>query len=187
MWPFPARAKEWQVPALALGFTALASLATAQAPAGSFSDLQSIVKPGDTVSVTDAAGHEVTGKVLEISPSTLVLAPSKAAAGARREWTDTDVVTVRHRRHDSVIEGVLIGAVVGAGIGALGAHHCGQTLGCVGTRISFLTVGLAVGAGVGIVVDAAVTSRPVVFERPPTAMASAGQVRRAGVLVTCRF
>ena len=187
MWLFSADGNGRRVLALVIGFTALASLATAQTPAVSFGELQSIVRPGDTVSVTDAAGHEVTGKVLEISPSTLAVTPSRGAAGVRRVWTDADVAAVRQRRRDSVMEGALIGAVVGAGIGALGAHHCGHSAGCVGSTASFLALGMGIGAAAGIGLDAAITSSALIYQRPPTAMASVGQVRRAGVLITCRF
>ena len=55
----PVVAERWRRSALlCLLFTALAQTATAQGLAGSFEQLQVLVKPGDTVTVVDGTGVE---------------------------------------------------------------------------------------------------------------------------------
>ena len=99
---------------LSVLFTALAQPAAAQGTAGSFEQLQVLVKPGDTVSVTDAAGRETTGKIAELSSSTLIL----LTADARREWTEDGVATIKQRRNDSLANGAIYGLAIGAGLAA---------------------------------------------------------------------
>jgi hypothetical protein len=57
-------------------------------------------------------------------------------------------------RRDSLRNGLLIGAAIGAVIGAIGADRCGNDFGCTGDTWQFLALGAAVGAGVGLGVDA---------------------------------
>jgi hypothetical protein len=65
--------------ALALTFTVAPSSAHAQGIAGSYDQLRGLVWPGDEVIVVDAKGRESTGRIADLSPSSLVLTVSLAA------------------------------------------------------------------------------------------------------------
>src|SRR5690349_5344279 len=85
--------------------------------AGSFEQLQLLVKPGDTVSVTDLKGTLNTGRITELSTSVLRL----QVDGAIRDLSQNDVLEIKQRRTDSLANGAKIGALVGTGAGILGA------------------------------------------------------------------
>jgi len=84
----------------------------AQEPVKSFDQLNTRLKPGDTVWVTDAQGRELKGHVVELTPSSLVLdgrPPRSFGAG--------DVRAVKERAGSSIGKGVLWGTLAGAGYG----------------------------------------------------------------------
>ena len=58
---------------LCLAVLAATATAEVQGIANSFTELRLLVRPGDTVSVTGTAGGEVTGKVADLSASSLAL------------------------------------------------------------------------------------------------------------------
>ena len=65
----------WKV-AIALAVICLLfafALAAAQEPVTSFDQLNTRLKVGDTVWITDAQGREVTGKIRALSPASLLL------------------------------------------------------------------------------------------------------------------
>ncbi len=93
-----------------LGATATAE---AQGIANSFTELRLLVRPGDTVSVTNTTGGEVTGKIAELSPSALAL----MVEGHRQDLREVDVTAIRQRRSDSLQNGAFIGLCIGAGYG----------------------------------------------------------------------
>jgi hypothetical protein len=97
--------------ALAVALTA-PGLASAQEPVKSFDQLNTRLKPGDTVWVTDAQGRELKGHVVELTPSSLVLdgrPPRSFGAG--------DVRAVKERAGSSIGKGALWGTLAGAGYG----------------------------------------------------------------------
>ena len=65
-----ARAARWCA-AVFLLVIATAPMVEAQVLASSFNQLQVLVKPGDTVRVTDGTGVEVRGTIGALSPSSL--------------------------------------------------------------------------------------------------------------------
>ena len=87
------------------------SPAPAQATANSFAELQTVLKKGQTVMVTDASGQRVKGKVAEVSPSSLVVLIPEARTFA--EGTVREI-----RAAGSSRNGALIGLGVGGGVGA---------------------------------------------------------------------
>ena len=91
------------------------SAATAQAPVSSFGQLASRLQPGDTVYVTDAAGTEHTGKLADLSASSLTLQRD----GAPRSFAAEDVRAIRWQQPDSMLNGMLIGLTAGAAGGAI--------------------------------------------------------------------
>jgi hypothetical protein len=99
----------------ALGFGLLFILPAtggAQELAGSFDQLRVLVKPGDTVRVTDSRGQEVRGSIANLSPSSLAL----QAGEGRRTFLETDIAAIHQRRNDSLANGAKWGFAVGAGL-----------------------------------------------------------------------
>ena len=115
-----------------------------------------LVGPGDTVTVTDRTGREMKGKIAALSPSTLAL----LADGIRHDLTDADVAFIRQRRPDSLADGARRGFIVGALIGAVGASGAGRF-----TAVAALGQGI-MGLGVGVAVDAMISSRKTIYDGP---------------------
>ena len=84
--------------AVILGLLAAASPIEAQQFASTFDQLSVLVKPGDTVSVTDDTGRETRGTIAALSPSSLEL----MVAGTRQSFLEGQTRTIRHRRSDSL-------------------------------------------------------------------------------------
>jgi hypothetical protein len=145
----------------ALFATCHAGLAAAQTVPSSFKDMQFLVKAGDRVTVIDAAGAKITGRISELDPSTLSIA---SATGPRR-FTQDDVVVVRQRRPDPLKNGAVIGAVLGAGMGLMtelscrgSDEYCGQA--------GWVTLGSTLwGLGAGVFTDALLKTTTDVFRR----------------------
>ena len=64
--------------------------------ARSFEQLQVLVKPGETVVVTDTGGHSTKGKVQSITASTLKIAHNKEV----REFSQNETFEITERRGD---------------------------------------------------------------------------------------
>lgn len=144
---------------------ATASLAEAQR-ASSFAQLPLLIGPGDTITVTDRTGREMKGRIKNLSPSTLAL----LVDGIRHDLTDADVALVRQRRPDSLSDGALRGFAVGALVGTVAVWSAGAP-----GLIPFAALGQGVlGLGVGVAVDAAISSRKTIYGR-------AGSTRRLAV------
>jgi hypothetical protein len=141
---------------------ALASPApcAAQEPVTSFDQLNTRLKPGDTVWVTDAQGREVKGKVQALAPGELTV----NADGARR-FGARDVGAIRERKHDSLLGGAIIGggagALVGLGMGSFSGEWRWDD-----AAEGALIFG-AIGAGIGVGIDALIPGRKVVTYRAP--------------------
>jgi hypothetical protein len=144
----------------ALFILAVASTAGAQGIARSYEQLQLLVRPGDSVSVVDASGREASGKILELSATTLAL----QVDGTRLEVSEPDARTIRMRRQDPLGNGARNGFITGALFG-LPAMCCLKTPGVI------MVAGLygGVGAAIGVGIDAMITRRQVIFDRAGTA------------------
>jgi len=81
----------------------------------SFEELQTILKVGQKVAVTDDRGGEIKGKVGELTASSLVVL---APVNRNRTFTKDSITKIR--RTDSSWNGALIGLGVGAAIAAAG-------------------------------------------------------------------
>lgn len=77
----------------------------------SFDELRRHVKPGTTVVVLDASGNKTTGKVVDVTGDSLSL---RAGDGSTR--TISGDATIWHLTSDSLTNGILIGAALGAAI-----------------------------------------------------------------------
>jgi hypothetical protein len=87
------------------------AVAAAQEPVTSFDRLNTRLKPGDTVWITDAAGREIKGRIQTLAPDAIALKGGDAGTLAAR-----DVRLIRERGHDSLKNGALIGLGVGGGL-----------------------------------------------------------------------
>jgi hypothetical protein len=151
----------------ALLATCSAGLASAQTVPSSFKDMQFLVKPGDRVTVIDASGAKVTGRISELDSSTLSIT---SATGPRR-FAQDDVVVVRQRRPDPLKNGALIGAAFGAGMGLMTELSCGGYEYC--GQAGWVTLGSTVwGLGVGVFTDALLKTSTDVFRHGPGTMSS---------------
>jgi hypothetical protein len=150
---------------LASAFWATTPVAAQQV--SSFEQLQLLVKPGDTILVTDGAGATTKGKIESLTPESLRLSVKKTV----REFSRGDTRLIRQWRQDSLGNGALIGAVSGAGFGVFMAIMCGIGEGGCGNGTSALLIGMFTGAGtgVGVGVDALIISRHTLYKSPGTA------------------
>jgi len=158
----------WAFLAALLGLL-LPAPAAAQEPVKSFDQLNTRLKVGDTVWVTDAQGREVKGRITSFGPAAIGV----DANGAQVLRAD-EIRAVEHRRRDSLWNGALIGFGVGLGAGAATLPWaCSDSCSGVGqgVLIGFLMGGI--GAGIGIGVDAAIPGRRQIVYRAGTASPSA--------------
>ena len=146
--------------AIALLLLATAS-AEAQEVAGTFHQLRVLVKAGDTLTLTDATGQRLRGKLAELSASSLVL----EIAGARRLFQDNDVAIIEKRGADSLKNGALIGLAIGGGL-------FGPAIGAATGDWGFAVVGgliyAGIGAGIGVGVDALIEGSRVIYAGAPS-------------------
>lgn len=123
---------------------------------------------GDVVHVTDTAGMTVKGKLSAITPDVLKVQVGSAV----RDIAMANVRQVQWRRRDSVLNGLVIGAAIGAipGIYWLIADPNECTGLCPEDYAS-----IAVGAGVGALIDRAIGRTVTVYS------ASANRAQRLTV------
>ena len=138
--------------------------AEAQQLASSFAQLSVLVKPGDTVTVTDSTGRETRGIIAALSPSSFEL----TVAGSRRAFLEDETRTIRQRRSDSLKNGALWGVAVGAGLGLLTLIDTEPTAGDV---IASTALMAGLGTAVGFGIDAIFSSNDLIFVRSPRASA----------------
>jgi hypothetical protein len=141
--------------------------ADAQELAGSFDQLRVLVKTGDKITVTDDAGREITGRIAELSSSSLTL----LVGDKRRDLQAKEIDTIRQRRGDSLANGAKWGFGIGASLGFVGSleivNQDGVTDDAAIVAIATLFYG-AVGAGIGVGVDAMNSSDQVIYARRAT-------------------
>ncbi len=175
--------------------------AGAQTVATSFPELQGLVRPGDTIYVTEASGRTTKGKLREISQATLELLVRKTASDGSQSFvpqarlTESDVRQILVARRDPPWKGMLIGL---AAVGGPWAFVCSR--GCEYNEYggedliritALITTGIA--AGIGTLVDAAMVKRTMVYYKAPTARSPAVGVSpllsksMAGIQMSLRF
>jgi len=142
------------------------ALAAAQEPVRDFSQLNTRLKPGDTIWVTDGQGRQVKGRINSLAPDSLGV-----DAGGFRTFSAGDVTMIHLREGDSLANGALIGLAVGAVAGALVmVAVCDGEAGCApGGAL----LGAGAGAGIGVGIDAARGGKRVLAYRAPGASGSA--------------
>ena len=149
-------------------------------------NLETILMPGMTVWITDSGGREEKRRIVGVSGDIVT-----AAAGDEiRRLRTIDVMRVSVRHSDSLINGAFIGA--GAAL-ASGLFLCRLTEPwevCRGNAGPMFRIG-AVGAGVGIGIDALIRGRRTIYEaaRGATRLRAAPIVARhaGGLQVSLSF
>jgi hypothetical protein len=172
-------------------FTVVGSaVASAQEIASTFDQLRVLVKSGDKITVTDASGRETSGRIETLSSSALAL----LIDGARREFTPTEVSAIRQRKPDTLATGAKIGFGIGAGLGLLvGSALASEYDEIDGGEVVLISLMYgALGAGIGVGIDAMVTREQVIFARPagstPTVrLAPLVTPRRRGLAIAVAF
>ena len=142
----------------------LPTFAGAQEPVKSFDQLNTRLKVGDTVWVTDAQGREVKGKIRDLSATSLLL----DAGGTPQDLQAARVATIQLQPKDSLKNGVLWGALAGFAGGALSCllnPQCAGDEAGAGMATGLAIVGAAAGAGIGAGVDAAIKGPRLVIYR----------------------
>ena len=137
--------------------------------ATSFEQLRVIVGPGAKVTVTDAGDTQLSGRIVELSSSSL----SIIANGTRHDFSEGDIASIRQRRGDPLGNGALWGFAVGAGLAALAAGATAADCDCdvsAGLWLLLVAAEGAFGAGIGVGIDALIRRDLVVYQpRPPVA------------------
>jgi hypothetical protein len=124
--------------------------------------LETALIPGMTVWITDSGGREAKTRIVGVSGDIV----TTTAGNDIRRLRTTDVMRVRVRHSDSVINGALIGA--GAAL-ASGLFLCSLTEpweNCRDDVGPMFRIG-AIGAGVGIGIDALIRGRRTIYEVAP--------------------
>jgi len=157
--------------------------------ARSFEQLQVFVSPGDTVLVRDDSGEEVSGRIARLTATELVV----LVANTPRVFAATDPLRIRQRRGDSLANGTWIGFASGVGLAVVAvAADGGDYFASPGWVVVAAAIYGAMGAGIGVGVDALVRGRHVIYEQipnrpPPVAVAPIVGPRRVGAMLAVRF
>jgi hypothetical protein len=162
--------------------------AHAQEVASTLDQLRVLVRPGDNLTVTDAAGLELRGKVFDLSSASLVM----ETRGQRRNFSADDIRRITQPRHADLGTGARWGFGVGAGFGLLTmASLYGNCRGCGTFAIANTVMFGGVGAGIGVGIAASITDQRLIYARPglPVKVAVAPLIdrERQGVRVSLRF
>ena len=135
----------------------------AQTPEAAKSNLETTLISGMTVWITDASGREEKTRIVGVSGDIV----TTTAGGDIRRLRTTDLVRVRVRHSDTVMNGAVIGA--GAAV-ASGLFLCRRTEpweNCRDDVGPMFRIG-AIGAAVGIGIDAVVRGRRTIYQAAQT-------------------
>lgn len=151
-----------RIPLLFLFSAVSASAVSAQTPQPGTNNLETALIQGRTVWITDANGREEETRIVGLFDGIVT-----ATGGVDiRRFRTTDIVRVRARHSDSVLNGALIGA--GAAV-ASGLFLCTRTEpweNCRDDIGPMVKIG-ALGAGIGIAIDALIRGRRTIYEAAP--------------------
>ena len=170
---------------LLLLLMAIAPGADARQAADSIEDLQSIIEFGSAIRIRDVAGSEVSGTVVELSPTTIGV----FGGGVRRNFQPSEVDEIWQRRGDSLKNGTLWGLLIGTGIGT-GFGIAMAADGWFGGEAIFggAAVGAVLGTGSGILIDVLRKENQLIYgAREERAFARPVREGFSGMRVAFRF
>jgi hypothetical protein len=162
-----------------LFLASFASAASAQTSPDGAQNLAATLTPEMTVWITDSEGREEKTRILGISGDVL----TTAAGDDVRRFRTADVMRVRTRHSDSLWNGALIGAGAAVASGLFVCSSMEPWENCRDDVGPMVRIG-AVGAGIGIAIDALIRGRKTIYEAPGSTRLSAGPIvsRRGGGL-----
>jgi hypothetical protein len=171
---------------LVVFLVAAGSRAAAQTPGASGPDLRPTLAPGLTAWITDSSGREEKTRIVGVTRDVVT-----AAVGDEvRRVNTANIVRVTARRSDSVLDGALIGAGVAIASGLFLCTLTEPWENCRDDVGPTVRIG-ALGAGIGIGIDALIRGRKTVFEAPRNARGMRAvpllAVRGGGLLVSMSF
>ena len=148
--------------AVVLAVILLPLSAGAQPVAQRFDELRARLKLGDTVWLTDQTKRETEGRIVDLTQSALVLTTDQG----RREVPAQDILRLRQRHRDSLVNGAVIG-----GLAAMvpliwwfsGATESGET---AGDNVGFIVLMMGAGVGAGAGIDALIKGRKTIYLAP---------------------
>lgn len=136
-----------------------ASAAGAQELASSIEQLRVLLRPGDTVKVTDTSGREITGSISSLTGSSLAL----LVKGHPLTLSETEIQTIRQPRH-SLSHGARNGFLAGGALGLLS----GVAIKADGGSAYFIPFGIGVygglGAAIGLGIAATITTDKLIYD-----------------------
>lgn len=133
--------------------------ASAQTPQGAGRNLETILMPGMTFWITDSSGREEKTRIVGVSGGIV----TTTAGDAIRRLRTVDVMRVRVRHSDPVLNGALIGAGAAVASGLILCNSMEPWENCRDDVGPMFRIG-AVGAGVGIGIDALIRGRRTIYE-----------------------
>jgi hypothetical protein len=134
---------------------------SAQTPRGTTVNLETTLMPGMTVWITNSNSREEKTRIVGVSGDTV----TATAAGEIRRLRTTEIMRVRVRHADPVINGALIGAGAAVASGLFLCRLSEPWRNCRDDVGPMLRIG-AVGAAVGIGIDALIRGRRTIYEAP---------------------
>src|SRR5262249_34736187 len=139
-----------------------------------FSELRALVRPGDTLRISEVSGRKTSGRLGTLSPTSLELvsmstdASGRTVAVPKAQLSPSDVAEIRVVRRDSLLNGTLIGLAAGAGpFLAVWPAAAGSEVE-INVALGALVGGVA-GAAIGAAVDASRHRQVTVFRAAPRA------------------
>lgn len=143
-------------------FTFLVVFSSSVAAQAQTTNVDSTFAPGSTVWITDATGQEEKARILSVSGD----AVTASVGDDTRRFRMSDITRVRARKSDSVLNGALIGAGVAVASGLFLCTLTEPWRNCRDDVGPMLRIG-AIGAGIGIGVDAIIRGRKTIYEAGP--------------------
>lgn len=151
--------------ALLTGLACGVQPAAAQDLAASLAQLQVLVKPGDSIVVTDSSGMAISGRITELTGSSLRVQSGNMA----RDFAEADITQITQRRGDPLGNGALIGAFSGLGFGLTGVILICAVEECGWWVVPAVGVYTALGTGIGVGIDALIVRQTTIYRRRTTA------------------
>ena len=137
----------------------------AQAPVNTFEELRTSLKlkTGESVEITEDNGQKYKAKISTISDRSIVV----TRKGDPRELVESQVLQIRQKQPDKWWNGMLIG--IGSGLAAAAAGvgiTCDRDPECQAIAgLVFVPTFAAAGAGIGALIDSAISKHETVFAR----------------------
>ncbi len=177
------------------------STASAQIRVTNIDQLRRELSPGDALTIVQATGESVRGRLLRLGDKDLdIRTEAGPATGAERRRLDVTIplstIQSLERPRDSTVNGALIGAGVGAGVSLAVFIHAvavdrNEVDEWIGPYLLATGIFTAVGAGAGWAIDRAHSKPHIRFDAPSSKSTQIRIVpllgRRTGVGVVLSF